>query len=74
MGRLTKRSLSLADRMKAAGIDPIWVAEVQSLVVGYSAQRGNNQTLWADNMALRKKVADLEAAVLFVGVDHDDPL
>lgn len=73
MGRNTKRSLSLPDRLRAAGVDPILVADAQSLVVGYSAMRGTNQTLWRDNMDLRQQLAAMQAAAPSAGGDDADP-
>lgn len=35
MSKHTKRSLSFADRLAAAGVDPILVAEARTLVAGY---------------------------------------
>ena len=62
MSRHTRRTLSLADRMAAAKVDLLFVAETQTLIRGYTAQRVTNSELWKDNMGLRAKIAELEAA------------
>ena len=59
MGRNTARILSLAERMAAAGVDPLYVNEVKGLTASYAAQRGTMSKLHADNMELRKLIAKL---------------
>ena len=59
MGRNTARILSLAERMAAAGVDPLYVNEVKGLVASYAAQRGSMSTLHKDNMDLRRLIAKL---------------
>ena len=62
MSRHTSRTLSLADRMAQSKIDPIFVAEAKTLIIGYGALRVTNSELWKDNMKLRAKIAELATA------------
>jgi hypothetical protein len=59
MSKHTQRSLSLADRMAEAGVDPLLVAEARTLVRGYGAQRMTNSRLWTDNQKLRERTGCL---------------
>jgi hypothetical protein len=61
MSRLTNRNDSLPARMAAAGVEPLYVSEVKSLLRGYTGQRLTNSRLYADNMELRRQIDALTA-------------
>lgn len=56
MSRKTKQTVTLADRMREAGIDPIWVDQVSTMLRGYISLRTTCSLLHKDNMALRQQL------------------
>lgn len=56
MSRKTTQTLTLADRMQDARVNPIWVDQVRTLLRGYIALRTTCSLLHKDNMALRAKL------------------
>ena len=56
MSRKTSQQLTLAQRMREAGVERFWVDQVQSLTVGYTVMRATCSLLHKDNTALRAKL------------------
>lgn len=56
MSRKTRQTLTLADRMQDAGINPIWVDQVRTMLRGYGSLRTTCSLLYKDNVKLRAEM------------------